>query len=51
MYDSVFKSASEVTLEEFKKNYLSSSLVASRVARESYAVSQLENVIRDKDYD
>lgn len=41
MYDSVFKDPSKVSKKQFKQTYLRSSLVASRLASESYAVHQM----------
>jgi len=50
MYDSVFKDKDNFTIEKFEKTYLKSSLVASRLASESYAVDQLAKIIKDKNY-
>lgn len=51
MYDSVFKDPSKVTKKQFKQTYLRSSLVASRLASESYAVHQMTQIIQGKDFD
>ena len=51
MYNSVFDNAHTTSLEDFKKTYLRSGLLAARIAKESFAVNQLSRIIRGKDYD
>lgn len=51
IYDSVFKSPETTSLEDFKASYQRSSIVASRLVKESFAVSQLSAIIERKNYD
>jgi hypothetical protein len=51
-YDSIFGAgAKDLTINEFKSLYKRSQLKASRVAKEVFAVNQLERIISGKDYD
>jgi hypothetical protein len=52
MYDKVFKgSSSETSFEDFKQAHLRSSVISAKLVRESYAVNQLERVVRGKNFD
>ena len=54
MFDSVFGEVqakeSNISYDEYKKRYLDTILLSQNLMRESYAVSQLQRVIKDKDY-
>lgn len=51
MYNSVFADVHTTSLEDFKKTYLRSGLLAARIAKESFAVNQISTIIKGKDYD
>lgn len=51
MYNCVFDNAETTSLEDFKKTYLRSGLLAAKIAKESFAVNQLQEIIKGKDYD
>lgn len=50
LYDSVFKTPGKTTFEDFKTQYARSSIVAARLVKESYAVSQLQGIIERKNF-
>lgn len=51
LYDSVFGDRASMSIDDFRKTYLRSSLVATRVAKESMAVNQIKRVIEGKDFE
>lgn len=50
VYGEVDAAEANISFEEFKKKYLDSILLSESLLRESYAVSHLQRVIKDKDY-
>jgi hypothetical protein len=51
VYGEVQAAESNIGYEEYKKKYLDTILLSQNLLRESFAVSQLQRVIKDKDYD
>lgn len=51
LYDSVYTAKADLSLDEFKARYLQSIEVSNRMLKESYAVSQIQTIIENKDYD
>ena len=51
MFDEVFTPQTTLSFEDFKESNLRSSVVAAKVARESFAVAQLDRIITGKSFD
>jgi hypothetical protein len=53
LFDSVYgeEEAKTLTYEEFKARYVHSIQLSNRLIKESFAVTQLQRIIEDKDYD
>ena len=51
LYDEVFTQQNTLTFEDFKQQNLRSGVIAAKVARESFAVAQLDRVITGKSFD
>ena len=51
VYGEVQAKESKLSYDEYKKKYLDTILLSQSLIRESFAVSQLQRVIKDKDYD
>ena len=51
LFDEVFTPQTTLSFEDFKESNLRSSVVAAKVARESFAVAQLNRIITGKSFD
>ena len=51
VYGEVQAKESKLSYDEYKKKYLDTILLSQSLIRESFAVSQLQRVVKDKDYD
>ena len=51
LFDEVFTPQTTLSFEDFKESNLRSSVVAAKVARESFAVTQLDRIITGKSFD
>lgn len=51
LYDEVFTHKAALTFEDFKQSNLRSGVIAAKVARESFAVAQLDRIITGKSFD
>lgn len=51
LYDTLIGSPENMSFQEFKDRYMHSQMLASRLAKESFVVNQMEKLLKDKDYD
>lgn len=53
VFDSVYgeENAKDITYEQFKERYLEAIQLGNKCIKESYAVTLLQRIIKDKNYD
>jgi hypothetical protein len=51
LFDEVFTPQTNLSYEDFKESNLRSSVIAAKVAKESFAVAQLDRVITGKSFE